>query len=386
MRGTPRTMRALNDGAALRLLLSHGRLSRTELGALTGLSKPTASQMLTRLERAGLVMSVGWNTDGTPGRAAELYEINPSAGHAAGFDVEPGVIRAAMCDLSGNIVSSVSIVRKSGDRDAVSHATEAYAALLSASGLSRSQVGAAVFGLPGVYDPTAKTLRHAKHLAGWQGADLRGKLAAALETDVQIENDVNLVALAEYASGATVGTTTSVLLWSGAGMGAASLLDGRLLRGATGSAGEVGYIPIPGQPLRVTSGGARTGGFERSCGPQGILELGRSFGLHGTDAAAMVQSGPPEYLDALGARYATGLAAIVAVIDPEVVVLAGPIPQAGGEELRSRVAHHIAEFGMRPVPVRSGQIIDQPVLTGSCRFALTALREAIFADPARNAD
>src|SRR5689334_16799494 len=92
MRGTPQAMRAINDGSALRLLLEHGRLSRTELGALTGLSKPTASQTLTRLERAGLVMSVGPATDGTPGRAAELYEINPSAGYAVGFDVEPGLV------------------------------------------------------------------------------------------------------------------------------------------------------------------------------------------------------------------------------------------------------------------------------------------------------
>src|SRR4051794_39272325 len=137
MRGTPQAMRAINDGSALRLLLEHGRLSRTELGALTGLSKPTASQTLTRLEREGLVVSVGPSTDGTPGRAAELYEIDPSAGYAVGFDVETGVIRAAAVDLSGRIVGQVQVAGRRSERDAVEHVTRAYEELLAVSALSR---------------------------------------------------------------------------------------------------------------------------------------------------------------------------------------------------------------------------------------------------------
>ena len=389
MRGTPQAMRAINDGSALRLLLEHGQLSRTELGALTGLSKPTASQTLTRLERAGLVVSVGLSTLGTPGRAAELYEINPSAGHAVGFDVEPGVIRAAAVDLSGRVVAQVQVAGKPGERDAVVHVTRAYNELLAAARLTPDQVGSAVLGVQAGYDPAAKALRHAKHLPGWHGPDLRDRLTAALGTSVEIENDVNLVALAEYASGASAGTMTSVLLWSGSGIGAAVLIDGRLHHGATGSAGEVGYIPVPGQPLRAPSGRKSAGGFDRSCSAAAIRELGRSLGLHGTNPVRMVQSAlaggrsGEEFLDALAERYATGLTAIIAVIDPEVVILGGPILQAGGEQLRTRVAHTVAQLGMRPVPTRLGLMVDQPVLTGSCRVALSALRDSIFANPIR---
>lgn len=57
--GTPRVLRAMNDRAALDLLLEHGPLSRTRIGKLTGLSKPTASQLLARLEAAGLVLAGG---------------------------------------------------------------------------------------------------------------------------------------------------------------------------------------------------------------------------------------------------------------------------------------------------------------------------------------
>ncbi len=81
--GTPRVLRAMNDRAALDLLLEHGTLSRTRIGKLTGLSKPTASQLLARLEAAGLVLATG-TTAGRPGPNAQLYSVNPAAAHVAG--------------------------------------------------------------------------------------------------------------------------------------------------------------------------------------------------------------------------------------------------------------------------------------------------------------
>lgn len=86
--GTPRVLRAMNDRAALDLLLAHGPLSRTRIGKLTGLSKPTASQLLARLEAAGLVLATG-TSEGRPGPNAQLYAVNPVAAHAAGLDVTP---------------------------------------------------------------------------------------------------------------------------------------------------------------------------------------------------------------------------------------------------------------------------------------------------------
>lgn len=91
--GTPRLLRAMNDRAALDLLLSQGPLSRTTLGNLTGLSKPTASQLLARLEAAHLVRPSG-TTAGRPGPNAQLYEINGGIAYVAGLDVTPTRIRA----------------------------------------------------------------------------------------------------------------------------------------------------------------------------------------------------------------------------------------------------------------------------------------------------
>ncbi len=101
--GTPRVLRAMNDRAALDLLLEHGPLSRTRIGKLTGLSKPTASQLLARLEAAGLVLATG-TTEGRPGPNAQLYGVNPAAAYAAGLDVNPRRVLAAVADVTGRTV------------------------------------------------------------------------------------------------------------------------------------------------------------------------------------------------------------------------------------------------------------------------------------------
>ncbi|GAA2169203.1 helix-turn-helix transcriptional regulator [Actinomadura napierensis] len=101
--GTPSLLRAINDRAALEALLARGPLTRPQISDLTGISKPTASQLLARLEDAGLVVRDGLR-EGLPGRTAELYRINGAAAHVAGADVTPARIRVSVADLTGAVV------------------------------------------------------------------------------------------------------------------------------------------------------------------------------------------------------------------------------------------------------------------------------------------
>ncbi|WP_449065864.1 MarR family transcriptional regulator, partial [Planomonospora algeriensis] len=101
--GTPSLLRAINDRAALQALLERGPLTRPEIGALTGLSKPTASQLLLRLQEAGLVVPGGVR-EGMPGRTAEVYRLNPSAAYVAALDVTRTHIDARVADITGAVV------------------------------------------------------------------------------------------------------------------------------------------------------------------------------------------------------------------------------------------------------------------------------------------
>ena len=200
--GTPRVLRAMNDRAALDLLLEHGPLSRTRIGKLTGLSKPTASQLLARLEAAGLVLATG-TTEGRPGPNAQLYEVDPRAGYAAGLDVTPERIVAAVADITGRTVGSYALPTP-GRRPAqpvVRQVTDALDGAVKAAGLTRSDVHRLVIGTPGAFDPNTGRLRYASHLPGWHSPELLGELAAALPMPVEYENDVNLAAVAEQLGG-----------------------------------------------------------------------------------------------------------------------------------------------------------------------------------------
>ncbi|GGT09035.1 ROK family transcriptional regulator [Streptomyces chromofuscus] len=464
--GTPRVLRAMNDRAALDLLLEHGPLSRTRIGKLTGLSKPTASQLLARLEAAGLVLVTG-TSEGRPGPNAQLYALNPAAAHAAGLDVTPERVLAAVADITGRTVGTYE-VRTPGRRPAqpvVRQVTDALDGAVKAAGLTRDDIRRLVIGTPGAFDPNTGRLRYASHLPGWHSPTLLDELAAALPMPVEYENDVNLVALAEQRLGAARGHDDFVLLWNEGGLGAALVLGGRLHRGWTGGAGEVGFLPVPGAPLVRQVTKANSGGYQELAGSQAVPALARDLGVPdipsgpytevaaallaraaeayddagrrdyradgtsgrrtapadtGTASDALAgsgeASGPGSPSDAgpgspsgpgpgspsdpgpavdpatpraggdphrhllhtYATRLATGLASLVSVLDPELVVLSGTSLTSGGETLRALVQAELGELAAARPRLVIGDVREHPVLRGALESALVTTRDEVF--------
>ncbi|MEU5147305.1 ROK family transcriptional regulator [Streptomyces yangpuensis] len=398
--GTPSLLRAMNDRAALDLLLTHGPLSRTRIGHLTGLSKPTASQLLARLEAAGLVVVTG--TDGgRPGPSAQLYAINPRAAYVGGLDVTPGRVLAAVADLTGTVIASHEVPYTEGAQ-AVDQVTEALGGAVEAAGLRRCDLHRVVIGTPGAFDPQTGRLRYASHLPGWHSPTLLDDLAAALPMPVEYENDVNLAAVAEQRLGAARGHEDFVLLWNEEGLGAALVFGGRLHRGWTGGAGEVGFLPVPGRPLVRQVTRANSGGYQELAGVEGLPRLAADLGVepasgspdgpdagpHGPEVAAAVAllaraAAAPEgahlrFLQAYATALATGLASLVAVLDPEIVVLAGAAIGAGGEPLRELLEAELAELAPSRPRLVPGEVLRRPVLHGALESALAATRDEVF--------
>ncbi|MFJ7073354.1 ROK family protein [Streptomyces sp. NPDC098781] len=391
--GTPRVLRAMNDRAALDLLLEHGPLSRTRIGKLTGLSKPTASQLLARLEAAGLVLATG-TTEGRPGPNAQLYEVDPTAAYAAGLDVTPERILAAVSDITGRTVGSYELPTP-GRRPAqpvVRQVTDALDGAVKAAGLARDDVHRLVIGTPGAFDPNTGRLRYASHLPGWHTPALLEELAAALPMPVEYENDVNLVAVAEQRLGAARGHEDFVLLWNEGGLGAALVLGGRLHRGWTGGAGEVGFLPVPGTPLVRQVTKANSGGYQELAGSQAIPRLAREIGMtnvpstpYAEAAATLVERAAGEdtvlhrlLLQTYATRLATGLASLVSVLDPELVVLSGASLTNGGEVLRALVQSELEELAASRPRLVVGDVREHPVLRGALESALATTRDEVF--------
>ncbi|SIR09005.1 ROK family transcriptional regulator [Micromonospora avicenniae] len=379
--GTPRLLRALNDRAALELLLERGPLTRARLGELTGLSKVTASQLVERLEERGLVTRVGEQAGGR-GPNAQLYAVRPGSAHVVGVDVGPDRVVAACADITGTVIGRVEQSTRDTD-DPVGVVHNAVVQVAGSAQAQLSSVRRVVLGTPGLVDPGTGDITFAFNLPRWH----RGLLAALredLHTPVVFENDVNLAAVAEAQSGAAQGLSDFVLVWVGAGVGQAIMLGGRLHHGSSGAAGEIGYLPVPGVPIPRDVARRAKPAFQRLVDADAVRAVARENGFTVGNAADAVRAaieagaeGGP-VLDELARRLALGVASTCVVLDPPLVVLAGEVGQAGGAALADRVQQEVADISLvRPRVVPTG-LTEEPILQGALRTALDAVRDEVF--------
>jgi predicted NBD/HSP70 family sugar kinase len=379
--GTPRLLRALNDRAALELLLTRGPLTRAQLGELTGLSKVTASQLVERLEERGLVTRVGEQAGGR-GPNAQLYAVRPESAYVVGVDVGPDRVVAACADITGEVIGRV----EQSTRDTDDPVGVVHNAVVQAASEARVDLGGVrrvVLGTPGLVDPNTGDITFAFNLPRWH----RGLLAALredLDTTVVFENDVNLAAVAEAESGAARGVTDFVLVWLGVGIGLAIMLNGRLHRGSTGAAGEIGYLPVPGAEIHRDASRRVKPPFGQLAGADAIRAVARERGFRAGSAADAIRAaiaagtaGGP-VLDEVARRLALGVASSCVVLDPPLVVLAGEVGQAGGTALADRVQHEVAAITLVAPRVVPTELTEEPVLRGALRVALDAVRDEVF--------
>jgi predicted NBD/HSP70 family sugar kinase len=327
----------MNEQLMLEQIRRAAPLSRPELARLSGLSKPTVALAIESLERASLVQVAGQRT-GVRGPSALLYELRADAGYVLALDVGREFIRGALADLSGAVRAKLS--RRASAASARSRITELSGLadeLMSAAGIRRKRVLLqTVVGSPGVIDPARGALRLASNLPGWEQPQVLTELRRLLGPATVIENDVDMAAIAERAHGHGREASTFAFVSVGTGIGMGIVIDGKLHRGAHGAAGEIAYLPIEpdsADPKEVRHRGA----LEAAASSAAVVRAARARGLDGSLTARRVfaaAAAGDERAQAVVAReaelVAKALAAIVAVTDPELIVLGGGIGGAAG--------------------------------------------------------
>lgn len=375
--GVPRLLRRLNDRAALELLLVDGPLTRAELGERTGLSKVTAGQLLARLEERGLVEVAGERA-ASRGPHAALYAVVPSSAYVAGLEVLPDSLRVGVADITGRIVVEITLNPSTGG-DPVKAVHAAVRRACEAADIDLSRLRSFVIGTRGVVDPGSGDVRFSYDLPAWHVGVL-ASLRETLGPSVTIENDVNLVALAEHSYGAAVGHDDFVVIWAGVGQGLGVMLGGRLHRGISGGAGEIGWLPVPGEPLPTNVSEPQSGSFQRLVGHVALRGLAREHDVQGVTVPDLVRNGGEGYLDAVAARLAVGAAAVTVVLDPGLIVLSGDVGRAGGERLAAKVQEAVARVCPSRPTVVTTKVAGNPVLRGALVAALEQAREQVFSD------
>jgi predicted NBD/HSP70 family sugar kinase len=397
--GTPSLLRELNDRAALDLLLDEGPLTRGQIGEFTGLSKVTASQLLARLEERGLVQIVGAQAGGR-GPSAAIYGVVPSSAYVAGLEIGPLCATAGIADITGTVIAEMTVDPVGAD-DPVAVVHNAVSAVCASAGVALEALRGLVIGSPGVVDPRTGDVKFAYDLPAWHEG-VQEALQRDLRRPVTIENDVNLAAIAERAHGAAQGLDDFALLWVGRGAGLAIMLGGRLYRGVSGGAGEIGYLPVPGVPLpeKATESAswgipALAGGYGALVGADGIRALAREHGFTEASAVECVRAAVAAgglggadgsgrdaegFLDELATRLAYGVASVNIVLDPGLVLIAGELGRAGGTELAQRIERAVDRICPTRPRVALTRVEGNPVLRGAMLAAVDAARDEVFSD------
>lgn len=375
--GTPTWLRAHNDRTAFRLLLEHGPLTRTRLGELSGMSKPTAAQMITRLERVGLIRPVGEVSAGR-GPNAVSYGVRTDRITGVAVSILHRVIEAVVVDAVDRDHPVVEIATDAAStRTPEGDVRAALRAACDAAGIDEATVSRVVVGVQAAFFVESDELSFTDTLPGWPAVGSRRRIEESLGLAVTLDNDVNLAAMAERAVGVAQDVPSFVLLWIGDGLGVGVDLEGTLHRGASGGAGEIGYLAVPRAAAALEPD---ANDFTDLLGGRAVTQLLGGAPGETLRAALPRLAGDEAALGALADRVILAVAPLLAILDPSMVVLGGPTGIAGGARLAELVAARV-DVGAHPkLVVRASGVGTQPVLLGARQQLVEQIRDQLEAD------
>jgi len=271
---------------------------------------------------------------------------------AVGIDVGGTKIAAGVVDPGGRVVARRDTATPVSDRQSLVDAIIGVARDLA----SEHPVEVVGVGVAGLVDRAGETVRFAAHLP-FQDEPLRGELATALGLPVVVDNDANAGGWAESRFGAARGAQDAVFVAVGTGIGGAIIIDGVLRRGWQGASGEIGHLIVErdGRPCPCGSRGC----WEQYGSGRALVRAAEKAGLdvpHGaaiTAAAAAGDERACSVFSEIGEWVGIGIAGLVAVLDPEVVVIGGGVSAAGDlllDPARASFRDYLTARDRRPEP------------------------------------
>jgi predicted NBD/HSP70 family sugar kinase len=385
-------LRELGEQAVLETIFRKGPITRPEIAAATNLSKPTVSAAVSRLEHGGLVRAAG-SRAGQRGRKPVAYVVSPRAGFVVGGDIGGSNVRVAAADLFGEPLCDLKRpTAKDGSRAVGMQILEMVSEVIDRAGAVSGPPLALGISAPGIVDQTSgRVTSLAYNVAPEGGFDPLEVIRDRFDLPVLVENNVNLAAVGEKWFGLARGISTVVFIAIGAGIGMGIVIDDELVRGAHGAAGEIGYLPLVGDPFNPRH--RLHGGLEDEIGAAGIVaafnerrgpddpELSSVHEVF--DLASAGNAAARSVVDHVASRLGTAIATVCAILDPELVVLGGGI---GASPLLLRPVRGAAA-ALVPITARieTSLLGERAALQGAIAVALHAARTTLLSHggPAR---
>jgi glucokinase len=361
-----------------------GEISVRELARAVGLCPSTLTAKARTLERKGLA-------EFRDGR--QRIRLNASFGYVVGIDLGASHLHFSLADFRGEVLNdaTVKIRPEDGPQRMIRQIKESLRGLAEKVGHGRLR--ALAIGVPSPVDPVRGVVTYANNLPGWKDIHLGRELEKEFRVPIFMENDVNMAAIGEHWRGVARGVDNFVFIALGTGIGSGIFIDGQLYRGRTGSAGEIFRMNIEWQ--RWTEEFPETGYFENYVSGLGIAAEGhKALGATPPGEASSLREERDAYfvfeafrqgnpaaravLEKTFTMFGVGVANVIAIVDPDLIVLGGGIVKGAPELMRAIVDKVVHRLQPDPPPIQLSALEDKAQTYGAIHSALTVAQDAIL--------
>jgi predicted NBD/HSP70 family sugar kinase len=386
--GTLRWLRDRNRERVLGALRERGRVSQADIARITGLSRTTVHTLVSEFKDSGVLHEVEAGIpDSRGGRPAVLLMLRDSSLAVVGIDFGHSHVGVAVADIGHNVLAE-----RRCDLDVSHHAEEALDTaarmvleVLAEARVERKSVIGAGIGIPGPVDRAHGTVGSATILPGWIGLRIGSEMQDRLRMPVEIENDANLGALAELTWGAGRESSNFAYVKVSTGIGAGLVIGGKLLRGASGTAGEIGHTTLDEAGALCYCG--NRGCLETVASGPAIIEL---VGLVNGEVPTLSQivelaaAGELRCHRAIadaGHEIGVAIAGLCNLINPERVVVGGLLSRTGEvllHPMRESIRRHAVQAAAETLDVVPAVFVERAELLGSLALALQSSSDRLL--------
>ncbi len=341
-------VRKFNTAVVLNTIRHHAPLSRAEVAKHTGLNRSTVSQIINTLLDRKLVQETILQSDRV-GRPGLLLELNPAGGFAIGLEIGVNYITLVMTDFLANVLwrerrklepnINIDQILETAYKMTEASIKKGYALNLTPLGIG--------LGVPGLVDLQHGELKFAPNL-GWTNIPISSLWSKHFNLPIFVDNEAKAAALGEYYFGAARGEQNFIFLTGGVGLGAGIMIDGQLFRGSHGFASEVGHMIM--DPNGEQCGCGKFGCWETQVSPRAVIRRFRESLRQGlpsmvmqsadndldnimfetiANAARQGDHAATAAIQEVGEHLGFGIANLVNVFNPDLVILGGELNYAG---------------------------------------------------------
>jgi predicted NBD/HSP70 family sugar kinase len=372
VKATHQQTRVHNERLVVRTLYDHGPISRADVARLTGLTRTTVSDVVSTLLDDGVVREIGRGAS-TGGKAPILLEVDEDARLVVGLDLGEERFAGSLVNLRGDIRRTVElpVAGRDGD-DALQLVFELLDRLLD--GVAAPLLGIGI-GTPGLVDTPTGTIRRAVNL-DWRDLPLGPIVAERYGVPVNVANDSQAAALAEYTYAGGDRVPNLIAIRVGLGVGAGLILRGALFQGDGSGAGEIGHVVVDDDGERCRCG--RIGCLETVAGLRAIEREASAAAGRPVDLAALrlaADAGEPwatSIVDQAAVALGRAIAGLIGALDVQRIVLLGPVTELGDRWLAA-VRRAATERALAPLADEARIAIGVPTTNVVVRGASALL-------------